>query len=119
MEESTVGPFDVQLITSENPDSMAMWLEDNEYDLTDRGLELIEPYVLEGMKFVGLKLRSGQSAGSIQPVILRYQSDKPMIPIRLTAVAAQEDMGVLVWICLLYTSPSPRDKRQSRMPSSA
>ena len=22
-------------------------------------------------------------------------------------------------ICLLYTSPSPRDKRQSRMPSSA
>ena len=28
--------------------------------------------------------------------------------------------GVLhVWACLLYTSPSPRDKRQSRMPSSA
>ena len=24
-----------------------------------------------------------------------------------------------VYICLLYTSPSPRDKRQSRMPSSA
>ena len=26
---------------------------------------------------------------------------------------------VLLNICLLYTSPSPRDKRQSRMPSSA
>ena len=26
---------------------------------------------------------------------------------------------VLVCTCLLYTSPSPRDKRQSRMPSSA
>ena len=25
----------------------------------------------------------------------------------------------LIMICLLYTSPSPRDKRQSRMPSSA
>ena len=24
-----------------------------------------------------------------------------------------------ILICLLYTSPSPRDKRQSRMPSSA
>ena len=24
-----------------------------------------------------------------------------------------------LWRCLLYTSPSPRDKRQSRMPSSA
>ena len=27
--------------------------------------------------------------------------------------------AVLSVICLLYTSPSPRDKRQSRMPSSA
>ena len=30
----------------------------------------------------------------------------------------QELLGHLL-LCLLYTSPSPRDKRQSRMPSSA
>ena len=35
------------------------------------------------------------------------------------------DIDILLWgaetisTCLLYTSPSPRDKRQSRMPSSA
>ena len=29
------------------------------------------------------------------------------------------DQNLLVKDCLLYTSPSPRDKRQSRMPSSA
>ena len=30
------------------------------------------------------------------------------------------DWGLKPWeTCLLYTSPSPRDKRQSRMPSSA
>ena len=29
------------------------------------------------------------------------------------------NVGKLVGPCLLYTSPSPRDKRQSRMPSSA
>ena len=43
-------------------------------------------------------------------------------------VAALRDAGAQVVIfdmnadmgdCLLYTSPSPRDKRQSRMPSSA
>ena len=28
-------------------------------------------------------------------------------------------LQVLYEVCLLYTSPSPRDKRQSRMPSSA
>ena len=33
----------------------------------------------------------------------------------------QEQKEKTSWhnICLLYTSPSPRDKRQSRMPSSA
>ena len=28
-------------------------------------------------------------------------------------------LPAIIWTCLLYTSPSPRDKRQSRMPSSA
>ena len=28
-------------------------------------------------------------------------------------------MGYLYWSCLLYTSPSPRDRQKSRMPSSA
>ena len=32
---------------------------------------------------------------------------------------AREEGGHLVWDCLLYTSPSPRDHRGSRMPSSA
>ena len=27
--------------------------------------------------------------------------------------------GVHRWVCLLYTSPSPRDRTRSRMPSSA
>ena len=30
-----------------------------------------------------------------------------------------EQQALATSICLLYTSPSPRDKRQSRMPSSA
>ena len=31
----------------------------------------------------------------------------------------EEEMSVLMEICLLYTSPSPRDVEESRMPSSA
>ena len=34
-------------------------------------------------------------------------------------VEGECDKGRILDICLLYTSPSPRDKRQSRMPSSA
>ena len=35
------------------------------------------------------------------------------------AMARQPEAAGMVRTCLLYTSPSPRDKRQSRMPSSA
>ena len=38
---------------------------------------------------------------------------------KCTAGGVKPLMGCEVYICLLYTSPSPRDKRQSRMPSSA
>ena len=38
-----------------------------------------------------------------------------------TAAYTLDPSMVIEWcyVCLLYTSPSPRDKRQSRMPSSA
>ena len=35
------------------------------------------------------------------------------------SVAAKDVDDLLEYICLLYTSPSPRDQRGSRMPSSA
>lgn len=97
-QELSVGPFEIQIVSSTNPDEMAMWLQDNDYDLSSRGEELITPYVNDGMKFVAVKLRSGQSSGSIQPLIMKYKSSKPMVPIKLTAVAALENMGVLVWL---------------------
>ena len=34
-------------------------------------------------------------------------------------LSEERDNIAVAYICLLYTSPSPRDKRQSRMPSSA
>ena len=38
---------------------------------------------------------------------------------RFRYVSGENDSGTPHYSCLLYTSPSPRDKRQSRMPSSA
>ena len=44
------------------------------------------------------------------PAALQYSVSEGYLPLRQWIAAD---------ICLLYTSPSPRDKRQSRMPSSA
>ena len=37
----------------------------------------------------------------------------------ITDISGQKAIATMSKNCLLYTSPSPRDKRQSRMPSSA
>ncbi len=94
----SVGPFDAQIISGDDPAAVANWLAENNLDLTERGEELLTPYVEANMKFVVLKLRSTSDVGDIQPIIMKYESEVPMIPIRLTAIAAQEDMGILVWL---------------------
>ena len=40
-------------------------------------------------------------------------------PANVITTLAKLETGLPLYPCLLYTSPSPRDKRQSRMPSSA
>jgi hypothetical protein len=40
----------------------------------------------------------GATSGSIRPIVLTYEATRPMIPIKLTAVAANDDMGVLTWV---------------------
>ena len=50
---------------------------------------------------------------SILATVSEWAVDEVATALSITSAKAQ------AWICLLYTSPSPRDKRQSRMPSSA
>ena len=51
----------------------------------------------------------------VQTVLIRIQPKKNIMKI-IKRFALLE---IRIYTCLLYTSPSPRDKRQSRMPSSA
>ena len=50
---------------------------------------------------------------------LARQSNKCLTKRLLFNVNKRTKVGRPAETCLLYTSPSPRDKRQSRMPSSA
>ena len=46
-------------------------------------------------------------------------NENPFLPAKLVIDEIRLHGSELINSCLLYTSPSPRDKRQSRMPSSA
>ena len=63
------------------------------------------------------RIRTGRANPSIlEQIEVDYYGTNT--PINQMSNISIEDARTLT-ICLLYTSPSPRDKRQSRMPSSA
>jgi hypothetical protein len=103
IDQGSVGPYDYVNITVDraldDPAQAATdWLTMNGYDLTDLDSEVLDPYLQDGLNLLAFKLTSGTDAGAIRPVVLTYESKRPMIPIRPAAVAAQDDMPVQVWV---------------------
>jgi hypothetical protein len=98
-----VGSFEWVVISLDDTladpaDAAVMWLGDNGYDVPEGAPGLLGPYLADGLNLLALKLKKGADTGSIRPIMLTYDADKPMIPIKLTAVAANDDMGVLAWV---------------------
>ena len=63
-----------------------------------------------------------KSGGPMKAYSILFNVQKKGIKAPLQVYRALDklvEIGKIHKICLLYTSPSPRDKRQSRMPSSA
>ena len=92
-----VGPFGFDVIGSEDPNALINWLRDNNYRVEPPMEPLINVYVEEKFVFLAMKLLPNQGVQDIQPIQVTYPSQKPMIPLRLTAVAANPDMAVLTW----------------------
>lgn len=98
LEAGSVGPYDYHIIGSEDPNELITWLRDNGYQVTEAMEPIIADYVNDGMYFLAMKLSQDAEVGDIQPVTMTYNSTKPMIPLKLTAVAAVDNMPVIVWI---------------------
>ena len=103
--QGSVGPYDYATIAvnpqlAEPADAAIEWFMSEGYDLTGVDAELLGPYLEDGLNLLAFRLTksAGVTAGSIRPVILTYESKLPMIPIRPTAVAAQANMGLRVWV---------------------
>ena len=96
--QSSIGPYDFAVLKADDQTAMLGWLGDNHYFVPVGTTDTVAPYVHTGAYFLALKLKSGQSAGAIQPVVVQYASDLPMIPILLTSVGATPNMGIHVWV---------------------
>ena len=96
--QSSVGPYDFAVLKADSQADMLTWLQNNRYVVPAGSDAAVSPYIRPGAYFLALKLRADQKTGDVQPIVLRYQSDYPMVPLTLTSVGALPHMGVQVWV---------------------
>ena len=93
-----VGPYEVAAIESEDPMALYDWLRQNSFNVTEIMLPYIRIYTAEGMKFLALKLQKEKDTSDIQPFRFDLPGNAPSIPLRMTALAAEPEMSILVFI---------------------
>jgi MYXO-CTERM domain-containing protein len=92
--EKTVGAFEVVVLQGGTAEEVSKWLGDNSYQNIPSAPEILKDYVNQNYVFVAIKLTAGSSSNEIHPLVFKYEGDEPCVPLKLTRVAATEDMGV-------------------------
>ncbi len=89
-----VGPYDAAVLTATDVNALYDWLNEYDYQIPESARPEIDAYIATGSYFVALRLQKDRAVGEIQPIVLRYTNGEPCIPIRLTRIAAVDDMPI-------------------------
>ena len=92
--QETVGAFDIVVLDGQSVEQVVTWLEENDYQTDPAAEPILQEYLDEGHLFAAVRLTGGADTDEIHPIVLKFQSDEPCVPLRLTAIAATEDMDV-------------------------
>ncbi|EDM78205.1 hypothetical protein PPSIR1_00690 [Plesiocystis pacifica SIR-1] len=92
--EETVGAFEVVVLQGGTAQEVVDFLDANDYAQDGAAEPILQDYIDEGFLLAAVKLTAGAEVEEIHPLSFRFQADEPCVPLRLTAIAAQEDMGV-------------------------
>lgn len=93
-----VGPYETVTLQAGSESELLTWLQDHGFNLPNSLDKALAPYVADQSYFVAMRLANDKTAGDIQPIVMRYESDAVSIPIQLTAIAAVPDMRVETFV---------------------
>jgi MYXO-CTERM domain-containing protein len=95
--KGSVGAFEIAVLDGGTIEGVMQWLGDNGYQ-QDPASEPILKYYLENQEhdfmFVALKLGVETGVEDVHPIVIKYSGTEPCVPIRLTAIAAADDMDI-------------------------
>lgn len=98
-EYPNVGPYTgIIVVEGTDPNVVMTFLNDNGYLVTEAMRPLFEQYTAEAQRFLAVQLMPDATVNDIVPVRFHCPAPGPVIPLRLTQVAALPEMGILVFI---------------------
>lgn len=102
-DRGTTTNYDYVVLGAERTQALVTWLQENQFNVSDNMTPVMDAYNAPadgdaGMRFLAIRLRDGRDNSDIAPLRFTYRAPNPVIPIQLTAVAAQPQMGILVYI---------------------
>ncbi|KIG16166.1 hypothetical protein DB30_04884 [Enhygromyxa salina] len=95
--EQTVGAFEVVVLQGGTVAGVMQFLQQNGYEQDLAAAPILQEYLNEGFLFAAVKLTAAAEVEDIHPLVFRMLGDEPCVPLRLTRIAAEPDMGVRVY----------------------
>jgi hypothetical protein len=94
LDRGLAGAFEYVTLTGDNVQEIIDWLDANGYAQDPDAPPILEEYLQDNFVFVAVKLQAGTDVEEIHPLAIRYAGTEPCIPIRLTRIAAVDDMAI-------------------------
>lgn len=95
--EETVGNYEAFVVGATAAQPLMDWLNCNDFRIAESSLPLVEAYLADGMNFLALRLVDAATEGALTPITMEYDSERPMVPIVLTAVATQPNLALQIF----------------------
>ncbi len=98
IDRAQIGGYDTVTFGAGDAAAAIAWLQGEGFIVNDTMTPFMQGYVDAGMVFVAAKLIPGADVDQIRPLKIRYPGTEPMIPLKLTAVAAEPHLTVTAYI---------------------
>ncbi|PRQ03064.1 hypothetical protein ENSA5_18350 [Enhygromyxa salina] len=90
----SVGAFEIAVLDGGTVEGVMTWLGDHGYQQDPNAEPILASYLEEEYLFVALKLGVEAGVEDVHPIVIRYNGTAPCVPLRLTAIAAADDMDI-------------------------
>jgi MYXO-CTERM domain-containing protein len=92
--QGSVGAYEIAVLDGGTVEGVMTWLGDNGYQQDPAAEPILAEYLADDFLFVALRLGVEAGVEDVHPIVIRYEGVEPCVPIRLTRIAAEDDMDI-------------------------